>query len=218
MIVSALTGKNLNKSHLRKPCGHHRTLTIQQQRTPFFVFIIESPSAVDLYDRRSEGDVIRQAVGLNGIPCFSVLTINREAFLYALHIGLKQAMDANLGFVPVLHISAHGSPEGIQLSDRSILTWAELEALLTPLNKAFNNCLFVCMSTCNGYAGTRMAMVQDHQVDLPFFALIGCSGEPTWPETAIGFATLYHHIAKGTFVPEAVAAMRTASGNEKFFL
>lgn len=41
------------------------------KRLKFFVFVIESPSAVDLYHRRTEGEVIRQAVNLNQIWCTS---------------------------------------------------------------------------------------------------------------------------------------------------
>jgi hypothetical protein len=46
------------------------------QRIKFFVFVIESPSPVDLYHRRSEGDIIQQAASLNQIPCVVKTSIN----------------------------------------------------------------------------------------------------------------------------------------------
>ncbi len=51
-----------------------------EQRVNFFVFVIESPSAVDLYHRRSEGEIVRQAVELNGISCIVKTAIALEAF------------------------------------------------------------------------------------------------------------------------------------------
>ena len=86
------------------------------KRLTFFVFVIESPSAVDRYHRRTEGEVIRQAVNLNQISCTSKLAINVESFVAAIRVGLHEEMEANPGLIPVLHISAHGSGEGIQLS------------------------------------------------------------------------------------------------------
>ena len=62
-----------------------------------------------------------------------------------------------------------------------------------------------------------MAMVHD-EPDHPYFAIIGNSGQPTWPETAVAFTTLYHLIANGRYLTDAVIAMRTASGNEAFFI
>jgi hypothetical protein len=117
-----------------------------EERLKFFVFIIESPSAVDLYHGRTEGEMIRQAVGLNAIRSASKIAVNSEAFEAAIRIGLREEMEANPGLVPVLHISS----------------------------------------------------------------------KPTWPETAVAFATLYHLLANGHYIGDAVDAMRIASGNKRF--
>lgn len=187
------------------------------QRIKFFVFVIESPSAVDLYHRRSEGEIIRQAVELNGICCTVKTAISNEAFNACLKIGLSDAMNQMAGFIPLLHISAHGNAEGIQLSDGYTMQWAELKDHLRPVNQALGGTLVVCMSSCEGYAGIRMAM-QSNETDLPYFALIGCGTTPTWSETAVGYATLYHQLWRGEHISEAVRAMRVASGNDSFFL
>ena len=62
-----------------------------------------------------------------------------------------------------------------------------------------------------------MAMFLD-QDDHPFFAIVGNSEEPSWPETAVAFTTFYHLIANGHFITESVNAMRIASGNQFFFV
>jgi hypothetical protein len=84
-----------------------------KERVRFFVFVIESPSAVDLYHRRSEGDIVRQAVELNGINCVVKTAISLQAFDASLKVGLAEAMNQFSGFIPLLHISAHGDADGI---------------------------------------------------------------------------------------------------------
>lgn len=188
-----------------------------EQCIKFFVFVIESPSAVDLYHRRSEGDIIRQAVELNGIKCIVKTAINLQSFEACLKIGLSEAMSQMPGFLPLLHISAHGNAQGIQLSDGTVIEWAQLKDHLHPVNQALGGSLVVCMSSCEGYAGTRMAM-HIHEPSPPYFALVGCSAKPTWGETAVAYATLYHQLWRGEHIAVAVQAMCTASGNNQFFL
>lgn len=188
-----------------------------EQRIKFFVFVIESPSAVDLYHGRSEGDLIRQAVELNSILCIRKIAITLHAFVACLKIGLSEAMSAHPGFMPVLHISAHGDKNGIQLSDGHIVDWESLREYLHPINRALGGSLIVCMSSCEGYMGVRMAMYpEDHE--FPYYALIGCSSKPTWAETAVAFATLYHQLCRGEYISDCVDAMRVASGNQMFWL
>lgn len=188
-----------------------------EHRIRFFVFVIESPSAADLYHRRSEGEIVRQAVELNGIKCVVKTAISLQAFDACLKIGLAEAMANMPGFIPLLHISAHGNAHGIQLSDRYVLPWAELKDHLRPVNAALGSSLVVCMSSCEGYAGIRMAMHVD-EPDLPYYALIGCGARPTWGETAVAYATFYHQLWRGEYIADAVSAMRVASGNDRFFL
>lgn len=188
-----------------------------EQRVKFFVFVIESPSAADLYHRRSEGDIVRQAIELNGLDCVVKTAISLTAFNACIKVGLSESMEALPGHIPLLHISAHGDTNGIQLSDGHLLSWKELKDLLCPVNAALGGTLVVCMSSCEGYAGIRMAMhLNEH--DLPYLALVGCGSKPTWGETAVAYATLYHQLWRGEPIGNAVAAMRVASGNEHFFV
>jgi hypothetical protein len=188
-----------------------------EDRLKFFVYVVESPSAPDLYHRRSEGDLLRQAINLNQIHCVLRLAVNLEAFSASLKIGLTEAMEQMPNTVPILHISAHGYKDGIQLSSGEFLGWDELRELLIPINQALSGALILCMSTCEGYSGQQMAMVE-HSSFHPFFAIIGNSGKPTWPETAVAFSSFYHLVANGRFLKDAVEAMAVASGNESFFI
>lgn len=188
-----------------------------EDRIRFFVFVIESPSATDLYNRISEGEIVRQVVELNGIRCVVKTAISLQTFDACLKIGLSEAMASMPGYIPLLHISAHGNANGIQLSDGHVLQWVELKNHLRPVNAALGGALVVCMSSCKGYSGIRMAM-QIEEADLPYFALVGCGTDPTWGETAVGYATFYHQLWRGEYIDAAVKAMCVASGNDQFFL
>lgn len=192
-------------------------LVPEENKFNFFVYVIESPSALDLYHQRGEGAVIQQAVRLNQLQCVHRLVINKKAFDASLQIGITEAMAATPKAIPIVHISAHGFSEGIQLSSGEIIGWAALKDLLTPINRALNGNLIVCMSTCEGYSGSRMAMISEPD-DFPFLALIGNGSEPTWPETAVAFSVFYHLLANNRYVIDAVDAMRVASGNESFYV
>jgi hypothetical protein len=88
-------------------------------RLRFFVYIIESPSAADLYHRRYEGEMLERSLRLNEVVCESHLAISRDAFEAALEIGLPEAMKKSPDLIPIVHVSAHGDGEGLVLSDNS---------------------------------------------------------------------------------------------------
>jgi hypothetical protein len=187
-----------------------------EKRIRFFVFVIESPSPVDLYHRRSEGEIILQALNLNQIDCIVKTAVNFEAFEACLKIGLKESMDFLTDKLPILHISAHGNSNGLQLSSGETIDWSNLRQLLAPINQALNNNLLVCLSCCEGYSGTRMAMFVEDQ-GYPFYGIVANSENPVWSETAVAYLTFYHLVAKGEDLVDAVNAMRIASGNKYFF-
>ena len=155
--------------------------------------------------------MLQHSLQLNQIVCVSKVVISRLAFSAAIKIGLPEAMKQHPDFVPIIHISAHGDGDGLQMSNGEKLDWEELKALLRPVNEALKNTLFVCMSACQGYSGIKMAMSFEDEA-YPYFALIGCAASPTWAETSIGFCTLYHLMNKGETIMDALKVMRAASG------
>jgi hypothetical protein len=186
-----------------------------EKRVKFFVFVIESPSDHDLYNDISEGDILKEAIKLDRISCVKKVTITRIAFEACLKFGIRDEMGLHQGQIPIIHISCHGAESGIQLSNNEVINWEELSKLLAPLNKALNGSLLLCMSSCKGFAACKMAMRVD-EPDSPFFAVVGSSGEPTWSDTAVAYASFYHLIAKGALIVDAVKAMNVATGVGNF--
>lgn len=55
----------------------------------------------------------------------------------------------NLGFKPIIHIEAHGSPSVIEFPDGSLLLWSEVAKLLRLINFLMSNTLIVFIATCH---------------------------------------------------------------------
>jgi hypothetical protein len=73
---------------------------------------------------------------------------------------------------PIVHLSAHGSSAGIQLSTGDAINWAELREMLLPINTSLGGALLLCMSACEGYHACQMAM-QDGDVPDPYGMMVG---------------------------------------------
>lgn len=189
----------------------------EQPKYEFFVYIVESPSAPDLYHGRSEGGLVAQTIRLDLIPCVTRTAINHEAFVAALRIGLPEAMKLFPGRYPILHVSAHGGKGGIQLSSNEIITWTQFREMLLPINESLQGVLLLCMSACEGYGASRMAM-EVGDAPHPYFAMVGNYGTPSWSDTAVSYLAFYHLLAKGIPITQAVEAMRIASGDSRWIL
>jgi hypothetical protein len=185
----------------------------QPKKLEFFVYIVESPSAPDLYHGISEGARVADTLTLDRIPCVTRTAINLDAFTAALTVGLPEAMKQFPGRYPILHVSAHGSTDGVQLSSGDVLPWYQLRELLLPINQSFKGALLLCMSACDGHSACQMAM-NDGDAPHPYFGMVGNFGRPTWSDTAVAYLAFYHLLAKGRAIYEAVEAMRAASGND----
>jgi hypothetical protein len=188
---------------------------VSDEKLLFFVYIIESPSAVDIYHGRSEGGLVARAIDLDGIPSVTRTVINPTAFAAAIRIGLPQVMKLYPNRLPIIHLSAHGAKHGIQLSDGQEIVWNQLRDLLVPINESLGGCLLLCMSACDGYSACQMAM-EEGDGPHPFFSMVGNYGKPTWADTAVAYSAFYHHLCNGKHVWEAVEAMKAASGNDEW--
>lgn len=180
---------------------------------PFFVHVIESPSNFDLLDGRTEGRILLEALRLGDIPVWYNLVTDRETFYAALADRLSEAVK-QIGKPPTIHLSVHGNEHGIALTNGEFINWSELRQALLPINHAIQSALLVCISSCFGSSGCRMAMYESQP--LPFFAIVGHDEKAFWSDAAIGFTTFYHHLTKGANFEDAVHAMRIASGDHRF--
>lgn len=183
------------------PKGHDVRLSLQ---------IIESPSPDEIFNARTEGSVLSQTLKLSGIPVSYNVAVNIDKFGDALALfASRRAQDPSV--FPILHLSMHGHPEGVSLTDGFFLTWDQLGKLLLHVAQGQ---LLVAMSSCFGFSGCRMAM-SEHG-DIPFMGLVGHDAKVNLDDAAIAYAAFYHRLFKGETIPVAVEAMQKASGDGHF--
>jgi hypothetical protein len=180
-----------------------------------FVYVIESPSGRDLLDGRTEGRVLTETLQLAGVPYSYSLVVDREMLAVALGERLEAALKHHR-CPPILHLSMHGNQDGVALTDGEFVAWHDLRHLLLPLLRALGGGLLVCMSSCFGSSGCRMAMYEDDEP--PFWALVGNLGKPTWSDAAVAYSCFYHLFFKGVDVQQCVHSMGLASGDAGFRL
>lgn len=166
-------------------------------------------------DGRSEGMMLREALALSGVPHEYNLVTDVDTFEKSIKYEYYGTWVKNRT-APILHLSMHGDRNGVYLTNKIFVSWFDLNKYLNPINNASNGGLLICMSTCEGLGGIRMAM--NTETIKPFWALVGNSKSVTWPDAAIGYSVFYHHIFKQSTIDKAVEAMKTASGNSDFML
>lgn len=183
----------------------------------FHVYIVESPKPNDLYFNNFEGESISKALYLSGIDSSHRIATDLKTFKRAFFDGLLKYL--NFGkdgsiLPPIIHISAHGNEDGIELTSGEVVDWDTLKLLVTPINKAVGG-LLLCVSACKGLAAIKMSMTTAVG-DQPFGWIIASSDSPEWSETNIAYCTFYHLFSKGKDVNQCVNAMKIASGHDSF--
>lgn len=180
----------------------------------WLVNIIESPSDIDLLRERQEGHALRSSLQLAGINSRVYLAVSARCFIGALkHIITEHASTPQKH--PIIHISAHGAENGIQLTSGGIYPWEDLRKIFTEVNKGLNGKLLLCMSTCKGYTAKKM-IGNGENAPHAFHTLVGPRSDVDWPDTLVAFITFYHHFITHNREPDAIVkAMNSAAGFEK---
>lgn len=105
---------------------------------------------------------------------------------------------------PLIHLEAHGSEDGLELTSGELIPWSAIARQLTPINEAAKMNLLVVSSACKGWYLTTGLVPADRA---PLFMLIG-------PPETIGAGSLsdaqtrfYHELATSWQIDKALSAM-----------
>ena len=182
----------------------------------FYVHIVESPSPAELRDLRTEGQALRSVLAVAGIPHRYNPAVDLEQF----HIAMTDEVDAAIDEFrkpPILHLSAHGSERGIQLTNQEELLWSDLADYIRPLNEILNGGLGVCMSCCGGAHGVQMAEVMRRE-KLPYKWIAGSFADVMLPDIALAYSVFYRRFHSGDYGDDRdlIKTVRAASGITDF--
>lgn len=188
------------------------------QPLQFFVHIVESPSPENLLDGLTEGRMLCSFLELAQIPCVYNLAVDRTQFHESLSTRLVLGVQT-FNLLPILHFSTHGNNEGIQLTGQrevgEVLDWKALSELILPINQAFGGELGVCMSTCGGAHGRRMAEVIRRE-QIPMGWIVGSTASVSFCDAALAFCVFYRGLQRGGDIESLIAAVQAASGISDF--
>lgn len=96
--------------------------------------------------------------------------------------------------IPFLHFECHGSPDGIILKSTGKINWGLFANLLTRINVACKNNLFVSMASCyGGYLILPLIkkLTEGEKSRAPYFGYIGPTSEIKYGELEDGFSKFF---------------------------
>jgi len=192
------------------------------------VYIIESPSAVNILENVYEGKPLSNILNMSGIQNEHFLVINRKVLASVFEKIIDDAYNSATPIMPYIHISAHGSDDGFKLADDDLIEWKVFKEYLDTINTSQKLGYFtptgssllcspitLCMSVCNGINGMKMC---NESGISPYAVLIGPTESVHWADALIAFSTFYHLcIFKDKRGDEVVVQMNDASGLDKIF-
>ena len=191
------------------------------------VYIIESPGAKDIIERRVEGIGMTQYLGLANIDteyylCKTVAEVNTALGKIAQDVKLiiKNKKQEEV-FSPIIHFSAHGNNDLIGFTDNSTMKWEELGDALYKLNEdagidisKFMSDFIITLSVCNG---ASLNKVIKEGRGTPFYIMIGADDTIPWTDSILGFQVFFHHlIHKSRTIGYAIKKMKEATDNNNF--
>jgi hypothetical protein len=160
------------------------------------VFIAESLSHEDFYDRDWEGHAAEEIVRLLDGRTRYRIVLNRTL----LRKAIKEAAGNDYG---IFHLSCHGDDKGVQLSGNRNLSWHELAGYFQGAKSAPS--VLVLSSCVGGDAGIARAFEKLAQRPTVIFGAEAREEEEliTLPTACISWSILYSVLAANGMTPDA---------------
>lgn len=130
----------------------------------------------DKFIRSVFDDIVLLRSELCGLLQPAYISVNSKAeFKEALRKVKRECTDS---INPYIHIACHGNDTSIRLTSGGKISYSELATLLTNINLACRNNLFLSMSSCfGGYLATelitRIPTLFEDKMYAPFYGIIG---------------------------------------------
>lgn len=142
------------------------------------ILIIESRSPTDIFDDRFEAGTLKQILKLQQVHSKHIEVVDRKHLEKAIKFAEKE-------HIRYVHLSAHGNPDGFELTDGTSITWKEFDELAWPFLK--NTCL--CFSSCSvGQGADNIFNIHKSFCN----AIVAPTRDIGWGEALVAFSAFYH--------------------------
>ena len=173
-----------------------------------YVVILDSIPAGDSNTaRRLYEDIKTCAVAYSPTPGINYLRIENQSSLFYYLEQFRLHSEQNDAF-PLIHIESHGYENGLELADRSLVSWESLKEALIPLNVAMHLNLMVVLASCYGGTFIKALQLSDRA---PVWGLIGPKQTISSGEVETDFGTFYRTLFSTGSPREAVDALNHVS-------
>jgi hypothetical protein len=190
------------------------------------VYIIESPSFLDLLDNRKEGEALSKILDLSQIKNVAYSVSDKKTLKLALDRIADDVLLIRKDLSALhIHFSLHGNKEGIALSDTSFLTWKDFFPYIKALNDKIgyieNNGLrasptVLVFSVCDGYHAKEIKSFDEENCST-YTVLIGPETPVEWADSLLAYSIFYHNIIyKVTGHKTALENMNNVIGTDVF--
>lgn len=160
------------------------------------VFVAESVSPDEFYDRHWEGHVVEEIVRLLSGKTAYRIVMNASLLDRAIKSASENAYD-------IFHLSCHGDEKGIQLSDRTNISWEDLAESFQEADQMPRALILSsCVGGHRGIAGAFTGRKRRPEV------IFGAEAKEdknllTFPGACISWPILYTALATGGMNPKA---------------
>lgn len=190
------------------------------------IYFIESPSPADLLRGRNEGDALARVLSLGDLNVVYYLCVSLDSIDIAIGDIADKILnqeDYDTAF-PFIHVSAHGSEDGIELTDGDLLLWDQLTNRLNTINDAVGYIslpptlnqkipkISLSLSSCSAYKN----YIEQSPNNSAYQCIVGPTDDVSWCQSLIAFSTFYYRgLIKGGSYDPAITAMNMAAGFDK---
>jgi hypothetical protein len=157
------------------------------------VFIIESVSPDDFYERRADGHAANEILKILGVMTEYRIAFTRDLVSRA----IAEAVD---GDFEVLHFSSHGSDEGVSLTSGKGFDWKEFAELVKPFS---NESRKLVMATCGG-GDVKLAKALASQRAIYGWVFGSTADRVSFSDTCLAWSVLYNRLYDHGFSKDAL--------------
>ncbi len=174
----------------KRPCKNKMRRRKRRSPKAFELIIVESLKA----NEKKTGTILyNEAIKYKRIqePNLSASLVNvsaKDEFILTIRDIYKRIKKERV--FPILHFEAHGSEDGIHLSNNELVTWEEFFKETRRINLLLGNTLILNLAMCHGLS--LIAKITPSK-QAPFRAFIGTSGTIPWDKLLEGFEIFYNH-------------------------
>ncbi len=158
------------------------------------ISVIDCSRTTDVLYGQTPALYFKELVDQCGISAQYERALDIESFRAAIDRSLFRSV--SLEQWPVIHIDGHGNANGIGLPDGDFIRWGKLAAILEPTLEAYDGAVILCISTCNGLYGARMAGIE--ALDASFMAVVGSLERIYQESAAYAYLAFVTHLKDGS--------------------